>query len=95
MSPGEARALRALDWACWEDAEVGGDGWARINTVAARLEVEYCWASQLLTYLHRRGWVERRWSPARSWTGQRRREYAPSEAGAALLLALDTNSEDH
>jgi DNA-binding MarR family transcriptional regulator len=87
MSPGEERTLRALDVACWENSEAGGDGWVAIRDLAGALGVRYSWASQLLGFLERRGWAERR----------RRRlvEYAPSEAGAALLLALDTNSEDH
>lgn len=95
MSPGEERMLRALDLACWENSEAGGDGWVPIHVVAAALAIGYCWASQLLTYLRSRGWVERRWAPSRSWTGNRRREYAPSEAASDLLLALDTNCEDH
>lgn len=57
----EMDALRALDLACYENAEAGGEGWALIDEVAALLDVSYVWACQLLRTCLLRGWVEKRW----------------------------------
>ncbi len=84
------RALRefvtALDWACWENAEEGGDGWVPAEAVAEEYGVTVPWARVRCEHLVRLGMAERRHT---RWVegglkGEPVTEYAPTEAGAAL-----------
>lgn len=90
LSKSELATLRALDFACWEDSDKGGDGWALIRSVAAVRGGSYDWAKDVLKRLAHRGLVEARLSPEVHWTGRHLKQYACTEPGSRYLLELDT-----
>lgn len=91
MTTREIDALVAMDFACWENCEEGGQGWVRPASIAALLEVSLCWAYELLSFLIGQNLAERRrFAIAKCWYGPLNVfHYAPTEQGADLLLQLD------
>lgn len=87
LSDPELSVLAALDFACWEDEEAGGDGWARPGSVAKLDGRSQIGAYKLLRSLEPKGQVERRNVSADP--GMPYFVYAPTELGAELLLSLD------
>jgi DNA-binding IclR family transcriptional regulator len=83
LTPREKDALAALDYACWENSDEGGQGWVRPAAVAASLGRSLSCAYTLLNLLLKAGLVERRRFDAVL-------HYAPTEQGARVVLALES-----